>query len=131
MSERELYLHKDECRMVKRLKKAMIIENKCIACGLCLEHCRFNAIDHQDDYRVNPYKCEGCKVCKIVCPVDAIEMVESIDGSVDLYGQNQIFSTGRLKIGSGNSGLLVTEVKKQLNGLTSVNSSFLKIGCNK
>ena len=98
------------------LAKAYINPELCINCGKCYEHCRFNAIEHNEDaYHVNPYKCEGCKVCGYVCPVDAIDYKEGVDGQIDLYEDDYVFSTGRLKMGSGNSGLLVTEVKKQLS----------------
>jgi len=97
------------------LKKAKIIEDKCIGCGLCYEHCRFNAIENINKYVVNSYKCEGCKVCQIVCPSGAIDFVETVDGSINLYGDQPLFSTARLKMGSGNSGLLVSEVKRLLD----------------
>lgn len=97
------------------LKKAIINQDVCIGCGLCKENCRFHAITYENGYHVNPYKCEGCGVCGFVCPANAIHFEQSIDGSIDLYQDNYRFSTGSLKMGSGNSGLLVTEVKKQLN----------------
>ncbi|MDA3932388.1 MAG: ATP-binding protein [Tenericutes bacterium] len=97
------------------LAKAIINQELCIECGLCKDHCRFNAISDQNGYHINPYKCEGCGVCGLVCPAGAIQYEKKVDGSIDLYQNNYRFSTGSLKMGSGNSGLLVTEVKKQLN----------------
>lgn len=96
------------------LAKAIINQDKCIQCGLCLKHCRFNAIQYDGTYKVDPFKCEGCGVCGFVCPNEAIVFKQMVDGSVDLYEDDVLFSTGELKMGSGNSGLLVTEVKKQL-----------------
>jgi MinD superfamily P-loop ATPase len=96
------------------LAKAKIDPNQCIRCGACQEHCRFNAIDHRDTYQVNPYKCEGCGVCGYICPVDAISFESMVDGQIETYEEDYYFSTGSLKMGSGNSGLLVSEVKKQL-----------------
>lgn len=51
-----------------------------------------------------------------------------------LYKSENIFSTAQLKMGSGNSGLLVTEVKKQLkNGVESIDIAIIDgspgIGC--
>lgn len=114
------------------LAKAVINQDDCINCGLCMRHCRFNAINHSDGlYTVDPYKCEGCGVCGFVCPKEAIDFEQMIDGSVDLYEGDKRFSTGQLKMGSGNSGLLVTEVKRQLNeydGLTIIDGPP-GIGC--
>ena len=46
----------------------------CINCGKCYENCRYGAFD--PDNTLHPEKCEGCAVCELVCPVDAIKMVE-------------------------------------------------------
>ena len=97
------------------LAKAIIDPDQCLGCGLCYDHCRFNAIEKEGGYHVNPYKCEGCGVCGYVCPENAITYEQMVDGSVDLYTHDYVFSTGSLKMGSGNSGLLVSEVKKQLD----------------
>lgn len=113
------------------LAKAIINPDQCIACGLCSKHCRFNAIKNDGGYIVDPFKCEGCGVCGLVCPNDAIDFKQMVDGSVDLYQDDILFSTGQLKMGSGNSGLLVTEVKRQLkayDGLTIVDGPP-GIGC--
>jgi MinD superfamily P-loop ATPase len=95
--------------------KAMIDGEKCIQCGLCLSHCRFDAIHYTDHYQVDDFACEGCRVCELVCPVAAINMVDRISGLIQLYKEETVFSTATLKMGSGNSGKLVTEVKKQLD----------------
>jgi len=96
------------------LDVAMINQDKCVGCGRCLDHCRFHAITNNGKFQIDPYKCEGCHVCEIVCPQDAIDFHQNMSGSVDLYDEEKRFSTGQLKMGSGNSGLLVTEVKRQL-----------------
>lgn len=97
------------------MNKAHIDEELCTSCDLCREHCKFDAIDIIDgNYRVNEYACEGCSVCQVLCPVDAITMKRSKAGELKLYADEDIFSTAELKMGSGNSGLLVTDVKKAL-----------------
>ncbi len=96
------------------MPKASIDQEKCIQCGVCQTNCRFDAIDFNGQFTINPYACEGCMVCKFVCPTNAIEMQESIYGETTIYRDNYIFSTAELDMGSGNSGKLVTEVKTQL-----------------
>ncbi|WP_422485592.1 ATP-binding protein [Gudongella sp. DL1XJH-153] len=96
------------------LPVAEIDSEKCISCDLCRQKCRFDAIELTDIYTVDRFACEGCAVCQLVCPADAIEMVPRVTGKLSLYENDHIFSTAELCMGSGNSGLLVTEVKKSL-----------------
>jgi len=50
-----------------------IIEEDCIACGTCVEHCKFDAIEESKigkgyaRYNINTAKCFGCGTCKKVC----------------------------------------------------------------
>lgn len=99
------------------LPKAIIDQDKCIACGLCASHCRFDAIDHiAGKYQINPYGCEGCGVCELLCPQKAIALEDAIAGDLILYHDDHVFSTACLHMGSGTSGKLVAEVKNQLKG---------------
>lgn len=96
------------------LPKAEIDADLCVQCDLCLQNCRFDAIDAEDQYRVAYFSCEGCGVCKALCPVDAISLKPALAGELMLYVNGTVFSTAELKMGSGTSGKLVTEVKKQM-----------------
>lgn len=98
------------------MDKAYIDQKTCNNCDLCKQHCKFDAInvDRENNYSVNNYACEGCSVCEWVCPVDAISMEEYKSGELRLHREPDVFSTAQLKMGSGNSGLLVTDVKKAL-----------------
>ncbi len=97
------------------LPKAVIDETQCIKCDRCRQNCRFDAISADINYEVNPFACEGCGVCELVCPVDAIVLNPAIAGDLMLYThEGQVFSTAQLRMGSGTSGMLVTEVKKQM-----------------
>ncbi|MDY0138987.1 MAG: ATP-binding protein [Candidatus Izemoplasmatales bacterium] len=97
------------------LDKSVINQDKCIQCGICQSYCRFNAISFVNGtYLIDPHMCEGCGVCNYVCPEKAIDFVKSVDGETMLYKEDKVFSTATLKMGSGNSGLLVTKVKKQM-----------------
>ncbi len=92
--------------------KAVIDPQRCIGCGICKEHCRFDALQEQDGiYRVQEVSCEGCGVCAYVCPEQAVKLVTDVAGTKKLYVGENVFSTATLKMGRGNSGKLVTEVK--------------------
>ena len=91
-------------------KVAVIDENLCTDCGICEEACRFDAITGS---KVDPISCEGCGVCEYVCPENAIQMVDRQSGN--LYDSDTRFGRmahAQLLPGEGNSGRLVTEVRK-------------------
>lgn len=96
------------------MPKAQINPDLCVKCDLCRQNCRFEAIDPDFHYTVDAFACEGCGVCEKVCPVGAIQLVDSVAGDLMLYTEEAVFSTAQLKMGSGTSGMLVTEVKKQM-----------------
>lgn len=97
------------------LPKSDINPELCIECDQCRQNCRFDAISVKRTYKVDPFACEGCGVCEYVCPVDAISLKPAIAGELMLYtNEEKVFSTAQLKMGSGTSGMLVTEVKKQM-----------------
>jgi MinD superfamily P-loop ATPase len=97
------------------LPKAEINPDLCIGCHRCIENCRFEAISVEDTYVVNPFACEGCGVCEAVCLASAIVLKPAVAGELMLYDRDdKVFSTAQLKMGSGTSGILVTEVKKQM-----------------
>lgn len=93
-------------------KKAEINPNKCSQCGMCESVCRFDAIK---DFKVNRTSCEGCGFCFRVCPDDAISFYESKSG---VYSECELedrskFYYAQLLAGEGNSGKLVSEIKKK------------------
>lgn len=97
------------------MAKAVIDQDLCLKCGKCAQYCRFHAIGREDTYRVYPFFCEGCGVCEEVCPEAAISLQPYAAGELSLYRETAYqFSTARLNMGSGTTGLLVTEVKKQI-----------------
>lgn len=96
------------------LPKASINAQLCIDCGLCMKNCRFDAIFKETGFSIDYYACEGCGVCEAVCPSGAISLEPAIAGELMLYKDTRVFSTAELKMGSGTSGMLVTEVKKRM-----------------
>lgn len=92
--------------------KAEVNAQKCIGCGACEAHCRFGAISVKNGTAaVNEYACEGCGVCSFVCPAEAVTLKKDLAGKRALYSGENVFSTATLKMGRGNSGKLVTDVK--------------------
>ena len=72
----------------------------------------FDAIEEAaTGYAVNEYACEGCGVCAHVCPEKAVTLHTDVAGRKELYLSEGVFSTATLKMGRGNSGKLVTDVK--------------------
>jgi len=97
------------------LPKAEINSKLCIKCDQCRQNCRFDAVLADEKYTVDSFACEGCGVCEIVCPIGAITLKVAVAGELMLYeSEEEVFSTAQLKMGSGTSGMLVTEVKKQM-----------------
>jgi MinD superfamily P-loop ATPase len=97
------------------LPKAEINSKLCIKCDQCRQNCRFDAVLADEKYTVDSFACEGCGVCEIVCPIGAITLKAAVAGELMLYeSEEEVFSTAQLKMGSGTSGMLVTEVKKQM-----------------
>ncbi|MFW6072398.1 MAG: P-loop NTPase [Thermoplasmatota archaeon] len=96
--------------------EALIIQDKCTSCGRCYEECRFDAIDKEDEgkrYRIDPLECEGCGVCDIICPEDAINLKEAING--EWYVSETRFgdmSHAKLGMAEENTGRLVTLVRE-------------------
>ncbi|MEA2089321.1 MAG: 4Fe-4S binding protein [Thermoproteota archaeon] len=97
-------------QVFKGTKLAVMDKTKCIECGECEEACRFDAIT---DLKIDPVLCEGCGVCVLVCPVEAISLKEKVAGyaftSKTKYGP---MSHAKLNPAEENSGKLVTLVRQ-------------------
>jgi ferredoxin len=52
-----------------------IDEESCVACGTCLERCKFSAITINNIAEIDPIRCMGCGLCAVKCPNDAITMI--------------------------------------------------------
>jgi RnfABCDGE-type electron transport complex B subunit len=57
---------------------ALIDEQNCIGCAICIEVCPFDAIIGAQNFshRINYDECPGCKICVDKCPTDCIKVVE-------------------------------------------------------
>ncbi|MFI3168073.1 MAG: ATP-binding protein [Bacillota bacterium] len=97
--------------------KASVTRNRCNGCGVCVEKCKFDAIKIKlGKAEISEFFCEGCGVCSLVCKNGAIVQNSDIAGERKLYtsSDDDIFSTATLKMGRGNSGKLVTDVKQAM-----------------
>ena len=103
----------EETNIFKSNKLAIKDESKCVDCGICNEVCRFNAVSPVN-YEIDPYKCEGCGVCVEMCPENALSLKLMETG--EIYNSTTRFGPmvhANLKVGSDNSGKLVSEVREK------------------
>lgn len=119
---------------------ASIDEDKCTSCGICKSHCHFDAIHYKDEggLYINPYQCEGCRLCERVCPAMAI----SSDRSENNYwyvsdSRFGCFVHAKMGPGEENSGKLVTEVRRKAKDIAKeegaqfvINDGPPGIGCS-
>jgi MinD superfamily P-loop ATPase len=90
---------------------ATIRESACTRCEACRTACHFGAIT--EGVVVDRILCEGCGVCHLVCPSNAVTMEPRVSGQIYVsetqYGP---MAHALLYAGEGNSGKLVTQVRK-------------------
>jgi MinD superfamily P-loop ATPase len=93
---------------------AHIERDRCIGCGDCVDHCRFEALSMAHSVAVvDAIACEGCGVCAFVCPVDAPVLAEQRSGSwYESDGPRGPMVHARLDPGEENSGKLVELVRR-------------------
>ncbi len=106
-----------ELQPFEGVPRAYIDSDLCMSCGMCARFCRFDAISLNREtraYEVDRIACEGCKVCLTTCPFDAITLTPEPIGQTQVFIDDKVFSTAYLRAGSGNSGKLVSRVKRNL-----------------
>ena len=94
--------------------EAKISQEKCTQCGRCYQECRFDAIRKTEEggktkYAIDPFACEGCGVCNLVCPAAAVDIKDAINGewyiSETRFGH---MTHAKLGMAEENSGRLVS-----------------------
>lgn len=96
--------------------KATIDQDKCIKCGKCKDICRFGAIElKKGKFRVNPFLCEGCGACQLICPADVIKLTPVKNGELRVKETKHGFplADGQLYPGEAGSGKIVEELRKK------------------
>jgi MinD superfamily P-loop ATPase len=104
----------------------VIDPEQCVGCGICMDACRFDAIEFPADAgpaglcRIDPIACEGCAACRYACPMGSIRMEPVRSGS--WFRSDTRFGPlfhARLLAGRENSGKLVTAVKQRARELAA------------
>jgi len=87
--------------------------DRCTGCGVCAEHCQFNAIAVVKG-KVILFRelCHSCGVCSFVCPEDAIQEVKHIAGEIRIgeFNDGRRFVDGKLSVGQLRSSLVIEKV---------------------
>ncbi len=109
-----LYLYKNGSDIKKEYfyagKTARINERFCTQCRECEQICRFGATRN---FVIDPYKCEGCGACQIVCPTDAIDLKDKKAADSYITKTDEGYLTrARMEIGSDGSGKLITNLRQ-------------------
>jgi MinD superfamily P-loop ATPase len=118
-------------------QKAHFDLQKCNSCGLCFKTCYFDAIDFKNKKpKLKEFSCEGCGACELVCPNNAINLVEEFNAKIGYAKTKYGFSvvSAQLGIGESGSGKVVAAVKELGNKLSDKKEIMLidaaaGIGC--
>lgn len=118
---------------------AEIHKENCTLCNVCVDVCRYDAIHEMKDgsLEINPFQCEGCRLCERVCPEETIS--SSRNNNNYWYVSNTRFGTmvhAKMGAGEENSGKLVSKVREaaktianEINIQTVLNDGPPGIGC--
>lgn len=105
-------------------REAFVEQEKCVRCGLCADLCAFSSFDRYQDeqgrwrVRIRPLACEGCGVCVHYCGAGAIAFPEKLRGRwIESTTRCGPMVHAELDPGSGNSGKLVTQVRRRASEL--------------
>lgn len=86
-----------------------IDSSRCQSCGICVDHCVFDACT---GYTIDPLKCESCGVCHWYCPHGAVVEKDRMCGTI-YSGTSSLGDLlyARMAIGSENSGKMVARLR--------------------
>jgi MinD superfamily P-loop ATPase len=100
--------------------QAVVRDEECISCDVCLRYCRFDAIKvnrtstGREMFSIDPIACEGCGLCVRFCPVEAIDFPERRGGEWMISDTRcGPMVHARLGVAAENSGKLVSIVRRE------------------
>lgn len=92
-------------------KKATIDKERCIECAKCKTVCKFDTIEN---FKIDPFLCEGCGACTLICPQNAIKLEEEKTAETFITELDKgLISRAEMEVGSDGSGKLVTDLRKK------------------
>jgi MinD superfamily P-loop ATPase len=100
--------------------RPVLDEERCAACGLCADSCRFGAVSlaADDTPRFDEWLCEGCGACVEACPMRAIELQPHVAGELRSgRAETGAVVFAQLEPGEDLSGRLVTDVRTKAREL--------------
>jgi MinD superfamily P-loop ATPase len=106
-------------------RTAIVDPERCTGCGVCVEHCRFDAIAVPQSGPallavIDAISCEGCGVCADVCPEGAASLVATCNGEWFVSDtRHGPLVHARLGIAQENSGKLVSVVRREAKAVAA------------
>ncbi|RLI99830.1 MAG: P-loop ATPase [Candidatus Aenigmatarchaeota archaeon] len=105
-----------EWKDISTNEKAVFDLDKCNSCKKCFNECHFNAIEWVNNKpKLKEFSCEGCGMCELVCPQNAISMKKVNNAKIGYANTKYGFEvvSAQLNPGESGSGKVVFEVKKK------------------
>ncbi len=112
-------------------KKAFINKNA-KNCKNIVDKCPFSAISWDEEKqipKINEFLCEGCGVCKLLCPKDITlkKVKNAIIGEAKI-NDDFLIASGQLKMGESGSGNIVNAVKQRAGKLAEkIKANFIVV----
>ena len=107
-----------------------IDSTQCIGCGLCAEHCTFQAIRlSEKGFAVaNDLLCESCGLCTRLCPCQAITITDEAKSNIYTSRfESGIMVHGNLFPGDDNSGKMIARLRQIGDKVMNDNNISLQI----
>jgi electron transport complex protein RnfB len=99
---------RDKHRHFNAIFEAIVDEDECVACEICLDRCPVGAITVEDSAGVNRDKCLGCGLCASTCPTEAISLILRDDGEIPFDG---VIEMGKVMLRAKGKELLKVKQK--------------------